>query len=398
MFLAFSLAALASGFAMRVVDPIVLPVAQHLGVEATTAALLNPAYALPYAVAQLFLGPLGDRFGKLRCIQWCSVGMTVALLLGALATSFPLLLASRVAAGIFAGGLIPLVLASMGEQYAMAQRQVMLGRMLFAIIGGQLLGSVVAGLAYGAFGWRSPLAIAAALGVLGTLALYRLGVAPAGAPGHQGAPLSFRALYGRVWQNPKAGWVYACVLAEGLLFFSLFPFIGAMLQERAPAPAGVIASQAGLVLGAFGAGGLVYAVFVRQLLARLGVRRMCLVGAFAAAGCCAALAFASAWWLCAALMLLAGLGFYMIHNSLQTEMTELAPSARGSAVALFACGLFAGQGLGPLLAGPLAQGVGFATVWLGLAVGVVVLGQVVVRRIVHPAAVPAVGMPKESAR
>jgi hypothetical protein len=30
------------------------------------------------------------------------------------------------------------------------------------------------------------------------------------------------------------------------------------------------------------------------------------------------------------------LSFYMLHNSLQTEATEIAPEARGSAVALFA--------------------------------------------------------------
>lgn len=45
----------------------------------------------------------------------------------------------------------------------------------------------------------------------------------------------------------------------------------------------------------------------------------------------------------------ARLAFNMIHNSLQTQATEHAPTARGSAVALFAAGLFAGQGRGLLL-------------------------------------------------
>ena len=50
------------------------------------------------------------------------------------------------------------------------------------------------------------------------------------------------------------------------------------------------------------------------------------------------------WWLGALAMFVAGVSFYMLHNSMQTEATELAPSARGSAVALFACGFFIGQG------------------------------------------------------
>src|SRR5437868_2789608 len=95
MFLAFAMASLASGFAMRVTDPIVLPVAQHLSVDVATAAWLNPAYALPYALAQLLLGPLGDRFGKLNCMKVCGVAMALALILGAFATTFALLLAAR---------------------------------------------------------------------------------------------------------------------------------------------------------------------------------------------------------------------------------------------------------------------------------------------------------------
>ena len=71
VFLVFAACAFASGFALRVIDPIVLPVARPLRGQPAAAALLNTAYALPYALAQPLLGPLGDRFGKMRCIQVC---------------------------------------------------------------------------------------------------------------------------------------------------------------------------------------------------------------------------------------------------------------------------------------------------------------------------------------
>ncbi|MEO8835978.1 MAG: MFS transporter [Caldimonas sp.] len=109
-FLVFAACAFASGFALRLADPIVLPVAAHFAVTPALAAMLNTVYALPYAFAQPFLGPIGDRFGKPRCIQVCIAGLAVMLLLGALAPTFALLMATRVGAGIFAGGLIPLVL------------------------------------------------------------------------------------------------------------------------------------------------------------------------------------------------------------------------------------------------------------------------------------------------
>src|SRR6187549_4201801 len=113
VFLVYAACAFASGYAARLVDPLVLPLAGHFAVTATAAAMLNTAYALPYALAQPFLGPLGDRFGKARCIQVCIAGLAGTLLASVLAPTFELLMATRVAAGIFAGGLIPLVLAGL---------------------------------------------------------------------------------------------------------------------------------------------------------------------------------------------------------------------------------------------------------------------------------------------
>ena len=130
---------------MRIIDPLMLPVAQHFGLAAATAALLTSAYALPYALAQPFLGPLGDRFGKARCMQICVVVLAVALTAGVIAPSFHWLLASRLIAGAFAGGVIPLLLADFGDAYDLQERQVVIGRLLVVIISGQMLGSAVSG-------------------------------------------------------------------------------------------------------------------------------------------------------------------------------------------------------------------------------------------------------------
>ena len=229
VFLIYAACAFASGFALRLVDPIVLPVAGHFAVTATTAAMLNTAYALPYALAQPFLGPIGDRFGKQRCIQVCVAGLALMLAAGAFADSFAFLLATRVLAGIFAGGLIPLVLAGIGDTYAMSERQVALGRMLFAIISGQMLGSVVSGFANVAFGWRSALFIASGVGAVAAIVAWtQMPAAPR--HGDSGPPASFAALYGRVFANPKAAWLYAAVMLEGALFYRRVPVHG-----RAPA-------------------------------------------------------------------------------------------------------------------------------------------------------------------
>ena len=389
VFLVFAVCAFASGFALRIIDPLVIPIAHHFAVAPAAAALLSTAYALPYALAQPFLGPLGDRFGKARCIQVYIAGLALSLWVSTLAPSFELLLATRVAAGIFAGGLIPLVLAGLGDAYEMSERQVMIGRMLVAIITGQMLGSTLAGLANDAFGWRSGLAIAALAALLAAGLAWTAIPRPARSTLAEGAVHpSFAALYGRVFENPKAVWLYAAVVVEGALIFGAFPFIGQILIERTGSSLASAPTRAGFVLGAFGIGGLAYALSVRRVIAWLGVRRMCIFGALAAAASYAALAVFSLWWLDALALMIGGVSYYMLHNSLQTEATEIAPSARGSAVALFACGLFAGRGIGPLVFGALAHAAGFATALVTSGAGLLLLGWLVVRKIVEMEPIP----------
>lgn len=381
MFLVLAACGFASSFSLRLIDPVVLPVAAHFGVTSGTAAMLSPAYALPYALSQPFLGPISDRFGRMQCMRVCMAGLAATLLLSALAPTFELLFASRMIAGVFGGGLIPLVLAALGDAFDMKGRQVAIGRMLFALISGQMLGSVVAGFAAQAAGWRSAFWISFVLaGIAAALLWAALRHAPPGAAA--GAPASFRALYGRVFANPKAPWLYAAVFVEGMLFFGFFPFAGEALLAIEPAPASEIARQVGVMLGAFSIGGLVYAFTVRRLLRMLGVARMCVAASLLGAAAYGALALAQDWQHAALAMLAAGLAFYMLHNSLQTEATELAPTARGSAVALFASGLFLGQGAGPLLFGPLAHFAGHAGAYVLVALALALLGQVVVLRVV----------------
>ena len=233
-----------------------------------------------------------------------------------------------------------------------------------------------------AFGWRSGLAIAALPAVLAAGLAWTVIPRAARSAASPGAHVSFAALYGHVFDNPKAVWLYVAVVVEGTLIFGAFPFVGQLLIERTGSSIATAPGQTGFVLGAFGIGGLAYALSVRRVIDWLGIRRMCIVGAVAAAASYAALVVFELWWLDAPAMMVAGVSYYAVHNSLQTEATEIAPAARGSAVALFACGLFAGQGIGPLVFGAMVQGFGFPAALLGSAAGILLLGRLVVRGII----------------
>lgn len=78
---------------------------------------------------------------------------------------------------------------------------------------------------------------------------------------------------------------------------------------------------------------------------------------------------------------LAGLGFYMRHNTLQTQATQMAPQARGTAVTLFACLLFLGQSMGVLVVAASVDRGWLAAVFTGPALGVLALGALVAREL-----------------
>ncbi|MFN6566603.1 MFS transporter [Dendronalium sp. ChiSLP03b] len=68
-----------------------------------------------------------------------------------------------------------------------------------------------------------------------------------------------------------------------------------------------------------------------------------------------------------------GLGFYVMHSTLQTQATELAPEARGIAVSLFAFNLFIGQGIGAAVFGRIVDNFGYVPCFIVAGVAIALL-------------------------
>jgi predicted MFS family arabinose efflux permease len=80
-------------------------------------------------------------------------------------------------------------------------------------------------------------------------------------------------------------------------------------------------------------------------------------------------------------VLLLGGSFYLLHNTLQTRATEMAPAARGSAISAFAFCLFFGQAVGVAGAGLLVELAGYRAVFIIAGVGLAVLASWFARRL-----------------
>lgn len=58
------------------------------------------------------------------------------------------------------------------------------------------------------------------------------------------------------------------------------------------------------------------------------------------------LAVGRVWWAAPAAVTAIGLGFYALHNTLQTNATQMTPDARATAVAIFSSAIYLGQMIG----------------------------------------------------
>lgn len=63
-----------------------------------------------------------------------------------------------------------------------------------------------------------------------------------------------------------------------------------------------------------------------------------------------------------------GLGFYMLHNTLQVNATQMAPDARSTALGIFSAALYLGMSAGVMIAAPLFDRFGGPPVFLGTAI------------------------------
>jgi O-antigen ligase len=61
----------AAALGTRLLDPMMPQVSAEFLTDPRTTALLATAFALPYALIQPILGPVGDALGKRRVIGWC---------------------------------------------------------------------------------------------------------------------------------------------------------------------------------------------------------------------------------------------------------------------------------------------------------------------------------------
>ncbi len=359
--LLLSFATFASMVAQRICDAMLPELSRTFSVSLAQAAQVVSVFAVVYGLSQLIYGPLGDRLGKFGVVTWATLACSVGSVLAVFADSLNMLLLARVLVALGAAAIIPLSMAWIGDEVAYGQRQETLARVglgtTLGIVGGQLFGGVITD----TLGWRWAFGLMTLLfGVVAALLhadWRRQRVAPVqqisaleGRPGF--ATQALIILTGK-WTRI----VLLTAFIEGVAGFGVLAIWASHLNQQLS----LSLSAAGSIVALFGLGGMLYMLVARQLIRRLGEGGLALVGGGLLGLCALVFGLSPHWALTLPSSLTAGFGFFMFHNTMQTNATQMAPSARGTGVSMFALALFMGQSVGVLLAawllGTLASGV-----------------------------------------
>jgi len=340
-----AVAGFASQAQVRVTDSLLPQIAGDFGATVGAAAMVVTAYAVAHGSVQLFIGPIGDRFGKYLTVMTMCLASSILVMACGLANSLTELAIARLLAGACAGWVIPLSMAYVGDVTPYDRRQPVLGRYLTGQITGQLFGQAAGGVLGDMFGWRNVFFILGAMFALATAGLiYELitnpRTRPAGRP--EDRSRGFIADYKTVLSSRWARIVIFAVFLEAVFGWGAFAYIGADLNQRF----GLSLTAVGLIVGCFALGGLVYTATVQQLVNQFGQSGLAIGGGVACGVSYLVLASGLAWWLAPIAVGFYGLGFYALHNTLQTCGTQMTPDARATGFALFSSAIYVGQTVG----------------------------------------------------
>jgi predicted MFS family arabinose efflux permease len=353
-----SVGAFGSAASMRVADAQLPALADVFGISLAAAAQVITVFSVGYGLLQLAYGPIGDRLGKWRVIAAAVMASGVASALCAAAPDFRMLLAARVLAGATCAAIIPLSMAWVGDAVPYERRQPVLARFLLGQISGMALGQWLGGVAADLHLWRLPFAVLAVWFVVAGAILWRTRLAAETFAPTRARSGNLLTEAGYVLRQRWARVILLVVMLEAVTLFGAFAFLATHLHLQY----GVSLSRAGSIATFYAVGGLTFALASGRLVRRLGEPGLARGGGLLIALGLLAVAVSPVWWTAPIACAAAGLGFYMFHNTLQTNATQMAPDARGAAVSLFAASFFVGQTFGVGVVSLLVERAGTAPV------------------------------------
>jgi predicted MFS family arabinose efflux permease len=335
-----------------VMAPVLTQIASEFSITTGTAGLVVAAYGAPGIVVAVLTGPYSDRLGRKRFLVTGSLIMGIFTLLSAFATSFAVLVAMRIIAGIGGSLIFPNTTATVGDNFPYRERGSAMGTVIGLNTMAGVIGVPLAGVLAQATSWRVSVGLVGVLAVAaGLLLVWKLRPAQ--------TPLSesrIRDMYRSIVTNRSALGAIGSSFLGALYWFTWATYIVVFFENVFGLEQGV-ASILALTQG-------LGVLFGSQLGGRLGGRighKPIVAGSVLLSGMLlllqtnigvplAATAFLN-------LLLSAVIGARFASNT--TLLTEQVPEARGTLLAVSASVTSASIVAGAAIGGLLIDGPGF---------------------------------------
>ena len=334
---------------------LVEPLRHQFHLNDTQLAAIPTLVTIVYAVAGVPLGRLADRVSRRRLLA-AGVAVWAALTgFGALASSYALLLVSRLGMGAGEAVCAPAATSWIGDLVPVERRARAMAGFMMAVPVGVMLSLAISGPVAQAFGWRAALTVAALPAVVLVPALLCLPEPPRGAVCAAGTSFSFLRI-SAFW------WIAASGALVNSALYSFSYFLPAFLTRVHGLAVGTAGLWTGIGSGVAGILGALAVVVYGDRAARHRPRGRMLLAAGAAAlataPAAAAIALPSGNAAAAVCLAMVAYGLLQTYYGLVYAALHdvVAPALRASAMSVYLLITYlGGASFGPLLTGRLSD-------------------------------------------
>jgi MFS family permease len=337
------------------------PIRKEFHLSDTQVGLLGSIFIWLYAIVGVPLGRIADTASRKKLLAGAVVVWSALTALAALASSFTMLLISRVGVGVGEAGCAPAATSWLGDLFPPDRRSRVLALFMLGVPIGGALSFFFSGALAQAYGWRMSMALAAAPALLLVPALLVLREPRRGASELNAAALQATSVW-TILRIPTLWWIIASGVLLNFNAYSIASFLPALLSRvhgLSLAASGVASGVVyifGGVLGGTLAGILGDWIVRRRKDGRLLVASIAALVA-APLACLAVLQPAGAMIAAVILFALTYAALTSYYGLVYSAIQDLvAPNQRGTTMAVYFLAMYlCGASFGPLLTGRLSD-------------------------------------------
>ena len=339
--------ALLAGANMRVLDILLPVISDDLVISPFITSKIVISFTMGYGISQFVFGALGDKFGKTNVIRYAVLISCISSFVSFYFDNLNHLFFSRFFTGIGVGGIIPLTIAKIGDETPYSFRQEKIAKFLGVVLLGNFLGPLASGLISVLLSWQIVFFF---FGIFFLAGFFCINTNSSNTiisfDNFFKKSINFILVSYTIYKNIlKLKWskiILFTVFSECFLFYGTLTFIGVYLNNVL----NISLIVCGFIVSFFGLGGIFYSVFAKKILLLLNQKKIVLVGSILIFINFTLIPFFSNFIIITILIFFAGVGFYMFHNTIQVNSSEMYPSSRGASLGIHAFFVFIGQSLG----------------------------------------------------